>query len=88
MWKHPETIDWQELRWTMSGAKDNPHIVKMHWYAVDKMTHGSVEIYHPKEAYEANLAFQEEHSSEWTSDRGIQMVHEQHGVSQVDFTSL
>ena len=48
-----------------------------------------MEEYHEdKEAYEANLAFQEEHRSESTSDRGIQMVHEQHGESHVDFTSL
>jgi len=88
VWKHPETIDWQEMRRTMSGAKDNPNIAEIHWYAIDEKTHGSVAIYHSRKAYEANLAFQEEHRSESTSERGIQMVHEHHGESHVDFTSL
>ena len=35
VWKHPDTIDWQEMRRTMSGAKDIPHIAEIHWYAVD-----------------------------------------------------
>ena len=58
VWKHPETIDWQEMRRTMSGAKENPHIAEIHWYEIDETTHGSVAIYHSKKAYEANLAFQ------------------------------
>ena len=52
-------IDWQEMRQRMSNAKENPHVAEIHWYQVDEMTHGSVAIYHSKEAYEANLAFQE-----------------------------
>ncbi len=88
VWKHPETIDWQEMRRTMSRAKDNPHIAEIHWYAIDETTHGSVAIYHSKKAYEANLAFQDEHRSVSTSERGIQMVYEHHGESHVDFTSL
>ena len=88
VWKHPDTIDWQEMRRTMSGAKDNPHIAEIHWYAVDEMTHGSVAIYHSKEAYEANLAFMQEHRSNSISERGIEMLHEAHGESHVDFTSL
>ena len=88
VWKHPETIDWQEMRKLMSGAKGNPNVAEIHWYKIDETTHGSVAIYHSKEAYEANLASQEEHRSESTSDRGIQMVHERHGESHVDFTRL
>ena len=88
VWKHPETIDWREMRKLMSGAKGNPNVAEIHWYKIDETTHGSVAIYHSKEAYEANLAFQEEHRSESTSERGIQMVHEHHGESYVDFTRL
>ena len=88
VWKHPETIDWQAMRTLMSGAKNNPNVAEIHWYKIDETTHESVAIYHSKEAYEANLAFQEKHRSETTSDRGVRMVHEHHGESHVDFTSL
>ena len=88
VWKHPEPIDWQEMRQRMSNAKENPHVAEIHWYQVDEMTHGSVAIYHSKEAYEANLAFMEEHRSRSISERGIEMLHEAHGESHVDFTSL
>ena len=88
VWKHPEPIDWQEMRQRMSNAKENPHVAEIHWYQVDEMTHGSVAIYHSKEAYEANLAFQEENRSKSTNERSIEMLHEAHGESHVDFTSL
>ena len=52
------------------------------------MTHGSVAIYHLKEAYETNLAAQEENRAKSTSEYSIEMVHEAHGESHVDFTSL
>ena len=88
IWKHPDTIDWQQMRQKRSEAKDNPHIAEIHWYEIDETTHGSVAIYHSKEAYEANLAFQEENRSKSTNERSIQMLHEAHGESHVDFTSL
>ncbi len=31
VWKHPKIIDWQEMRRTMSGAKDNQHVAEIHW---------------------------------------------------------
>ncbi|GIS10852.1 MAG: hypothetical protein CM15mP115_00030 [Alphaproteobacteria bacterium] len=46
--------------------KENPHVAEIHWYQVDDMTHGSVAIYHSKEAYEANLAYQAEVRSKST----------------------
>ncbi len=88
VWKHPNAIDWQQMRQNMSEAKDNAHIAEIHWYEIDETTHGSVAIYHSKEAYEANLAFQEENRSKSTNERSIQMLHEAHGESHVDFTSL
>ena len=88
VWKHPEPIDWQEMRQRMSNAKENPHVAEIHWYQVDEMTHGSVAIYHSKEAYEANLAAQEQNRAKSTSEYSIQMLHETHGESHVDFTSL
>ena len=88
VWKHPDTIDWQQMRQNMSEVKDNPHIAEIHWYRIDETTHGSVAIYYSKEAYEANLAFQEENRSKSTNERSIQMLHEAHGESHVDFTSL
>ena len=88
VWKHPNAIDWQQMRQNMSEAKDNAHIAEIHWYEIDDTTHGSVAIYHSKEAYEANLAFQEENRSKSTNERSIQMLHEAHGESHVDFTSL
>ena len=88
IWKHPDTADWQQMRQIMSEVKDNPHIAEIHWYEIDETTHGSVAIYHSKEAYEANLAFQEDNRSKSTNERGIQMLHEAHGESHVDFTSL
>ena len=88
VWKHPNSIDWQQMRQNMSEAKDNAHIAEIHWYEIDETTHGSVAIYHSKEAYEANLAFQEENRSKSTNERSIQMLHEAHGESHVDFTSL
>ena len=72
----------------MSDAKDNPHIAEIHWYEIDKTTHRSVAIYHSKEAFEANLAFQEENRSKSTNVRSIQMLHEAHGESHVNFTGL
>ena len=88
VWKHPNAIDWQQMRQNMSEAKDNAHIAEIHWYEIDETTHGSVAIYHSKEAYEANLAFQEENRSKSTNKRSIQMLHKAHGESYVDFTSL
>ena len=76
------------MRQNMSEAKDNLHIVEIHWYRIDETTHGSVAIYHSKEAYEANLAFQEENRSKSTNGRSIQMLHEAHVESHVGFTSL
>ena len=88
VWKHPAKIDWQSMRQTMSKSKDNPNVAEIHWYKIDETTHGSVAIYHSKEAYEANLAFMEEHRSKSISERGIEMLHEAHGESHVDFTTL
>ncbi len=88
VWKHPDTIDWRQMRQNMSEAKDNLQIAEIHWYRIDETTHGSVAIYHSKEAYEADLAFQEENRSKSTNERSIQMLHEAHGETHVDFTSL
>ena len=88
VWKHPAALDWQQMRENMGRFKGNPHIAEIHWYEIDETTHGSVAIYHSKEAYEANLAFMEEHRSRSISERGIEMLHEAHGESHVDFTSL
>ena len=88
VWKHPEPIDWQEMRQRMSNAKENPHVAEIHWYQGDEMTHGAGAIYHSKEAYETNLAAQEENRAKSTSEYSIEMVHEAHGESHVDFTSL
>ena len=88
VWKHPVKIDWQSMRQTMSKSKDNPHVSEIHWYEIDETTHGSVAIYHSRDAYEANLAFMQEHRSNSISERGIEMLHEAHGESHVDFTSL
>jgi len=88
VWKHPNKIDWTEMRQRMSEAKNNPHIAEIHWYEIDETTHGSVAIYHSKEAYEANLAYQTEVRTKSTGDRNYQMLHETHGESHVDFTSF
>ena len=88
VWKHPVKIDWQSMRQTMSKSKDNPHVAEIHWYEIDDTTHGSVAIYHSKEAYETNLAAQEQNRAKTTSEYSIQMLHEAHGESHVDFTSL
>ena len=88
VWKHPAALDWQQMHQNMGRFNGNPHIAEIHWYEIDDTTHGSVAIYHSKEAYEANLAYQAEVRSKSTSDRGYQMLHEAHGESHVDFTSL
>ena len=89
VWKHPGALDWPLMRQNMSKHfKGNPHIAEIHWYEIDDTTHGSVAIYHSKDAYEANLAFMQEHRSNSISERGIEMLHEAHGESHVDFTSL
>ena len=88
VWKHPDTIEWQQMRQNMSEAKDNPHIAEIHQYEIDETTRGSVAIYHLIEAYESNLVFQEENRSKSTNERIIQMLHEAHGESHVDSTSL
>jgi len=88
VWKHPAALDWEKMRQNMAQFKDNPHIAEAQWYEIDEITHGSVVTYHSKEAYEANLAFQEENRSKSTNERSIQMLHEAHGESHVDFTSL
>ncbi len=88
VWKHPAALDWQQMRQNMSQFKGNPHIAEIHWYEIDETTHGSVAIYHSKEAYEANLAAQEQNRAKSTREYSIQMLHEAHGESHVDFTSL
>ena len=88
VWKHPAALDWQQMRQNMSQFKGNPHVAEIHWYEIDETTHGSVAIYHSKEAYEANLAAQEQNRAKSTSEYRIQMLHEAHGESHVDFTSL
>ena len=88
VWKHPPALDWQQMRQNMSQFKGNPHIAEIHWYEIDETTHGSVAIYHSKEAYEANLAAQEQNRAKSTSEYSIQMLYEAHGESHVDFTSL
>ena len=88
VWKHPAALDWQQMRQNMSQFKGNPHVAEIHWYEIDETTHGSVAIYHSKEAYEANLAAQEQNRAKSTIEYSIQMLHEAHGESHVDFTSL
>ena len=88
VWKHHDTIDWQQMRQNMSEVKDKPHIAEIHRYRIDEMTHGSVAIYYSKEAYEAKLAFQKENRWKSTNERSIQMLHEAHGESHGDITSL
>ena len=60
------------MRQNISEANDNPHIAKIQWYEMDETIHGSVAIYHSKEAYKANLAFQEESRSKSIKERHIQ----------------
>ena len=88
VWKHPAALDWQQMRQNMSQFKGNPHVAEIHWYEIDETTHGSVAIYHSKEAYEAKLAAQEQNRAKSTSEYSIRMLHEAHGESHVDFTSL
>ena len=88
VWKHPAALDWQQMRQNMSRFKGNLHIAKIHWYEIDDTTHRSVAIYNSKEAYETNLGAQEENRAKSTSEYNIQMIHEAHGESHVDFTSL
>ena len=89
VWKHPAALDWPLMRQNMSKHfKGNPHIAEIHWYEIDDTTHGSVAIYHSKEAYETNLAAQEENRAKSTSEYSIEMVHEAHCESHVDFTTL
>ena len=88
VWKHPAALDWEKMRQNMAQFKHNPHISEAHWYEIDETTHGSVAIYHSRDAYEANFAFMQEHRSNSISERGIEMLHEAHGESHVDFTSL
>ena len=76
------------MRQNMSEAKENPHIAEIHWYEIDETIHSSVAIYHSIEAYEPHFAFQEENRSKSTNERSIQMLHEAHGESHADLTSL
>ena len=76
------------MRQNMAQFKDNPHVAEAQWYEIDETTHGSVVTYHSKEAYETNLATQKEYRAKSTSEYSIQMLHEAHGESHVDFTSL
>ena len=88
VWKHPAALDWQQMRQNMSQFKGNPHIAEIHWYEIDETTHGSVAIYHSKEAYEANLAAQEQNRAKSTSEYSIQMLHEAHGECHSELSSL
>ena len=88
VWKHPAALDWQQMRQNMSQFKGNQHVAEILWYEIDETTHGSVAIYHSKEAYEANLAAQEENRAKSTSAYSIQMLHEAHGESHAELTSL
>ena len=88
VWKHSAALDWQQMRQNMSRFKGNQQIAEIHWYEIDDTTHRSVAIYNSKEAYETNLGAQEENRAKSTSEYNIQMIHEAHGESHVDFTSL
>tara|TARA_B100002019_G_scaffold113642_1_gene97804 strand:+ start:753 stop:1040 length:288 start_codon:yes stop_codon:yes gene_type:complete len=88
VWKHPAALDWQQMRQNMSQFKGNPHVAEIHWYEIDETTHGSVAIYHSKEAYEANLAAQEQNRAKSTSEYSIQMLHEAHGECHSELSSL
>ena len=72
----------------MSHFKGNPHVAEIHWYEIDETTHGSVAIYHSKEAYEANHAAQEQNRAKSTSEYSIQMLHEAHGECHSELNSL
>ena len=88
VWKHPAALEWQQMRQNMSQFKGNPHVTEIHWYEIDETTHGSVAIYHSKEAYEANLAAQEQNRAKSTSEYSIQMLHEAHRESHAELTNL
>ena len=72
----------------MSEAKNNPHVAEINWYEIDQTTHGSVAIYHSKEVYEANLAYQKKVLTQPTGERSYQLLNETHGKSQANFTSF
>ena len=88
VWKHPAALDWQQMRQNMSQFKGNQHVAEIYWYEIDETTHGSVAIYHSKEAYEANLGAQEQNRAKSTNEYSIQMLHEAHGESHAELTSL
>ena len=89
VWKHPAALDWPLMRQNMSKHfKGNPHIAEIHWYEIDDTTHGSVAIYHSKEAYETNLATQKEYRAQSVKERSVQMLHEAHGECHSELSSL
>ena len=88
VWRHPAALDWEKMRQNMAQFKDNPHIAEAQWYEIDETTHGSVVIYHSKEAYETNLATQKEYRAQSVKERSVQMLHEAHGECQSELSSL
>ena len=69
----------------MSKSKDCPHFADIHCYKINETIRGSVAIYNLKDAYEANIAFMQEHHPNSISERGIEMIHDAHGESHVEF---
>ena len=79
IWKHPADMDKDKMREVQAQWRENGNLVNIYWFEIDSMTHGSVSIFKSRDAFEANLALQEEHRKKSTDENRITMTHEAEG---------
>ena len=79
IWKHPADMDKSAMREVQAQWRENENLVNIYWFEINSSTHGSVSIFRSKEAFEANLAMQQEHRKKSTDKNRIIMSHEAQG---------
>ena len=79
IWKHPADMDKDAMREVQAQWRENENLVNIYWFKIDSSTHGSVSILRSQEAFETNLAMQQEHRKKSTDENRILMSHEAQG---------
>ena len=79
IWTHPADMDKDRMREVQAQWRENENLVNIFWFEIDSKTHGSVSIFKSRAAFEANLAFQQQHRKTSTDEHQITMTHEAQG---------
>ena len=81
IWKHPNDINWDNMREGLERLRDDEGAAEeVTWYEVDSKTHGSVAVYSSQEKYESYKSKLEEYRKEATDEIGAVIEHEFKGI--------